>query len=63
MKRKIFNLFITMLAVAGVVIFVGAVGMCDYTVEVGKHYPLLQTIMLMVVSGILCLPAIIREVC
>lgn len=63
MKRKIFNLFITMLAVAGIVIFVGAVGMCDYTVEVGKHYPLLQTIMLMFVSGILCLPAIIREVC
>ena len=62
MKRKIFNLFITMLAVAGVVVFVGAVGMCDYTVEVGKHYPLLQTIMLMVVSGILCLPAIIRGV-
>lgn len=62
MKRKLLNLFITALAVVGVVVFVGAVGTMDYMVEVGKHYSLFNTLRTMFVGGVLCLPAVVRQV-
>ena len=62
MKRKILNLFITLLAVVGVFVVIGAVGTMDYMVDIGRHYSLFNTARTMIVGIVMCLPAIIRQV-
>lgn len=62
MKLKILNTLVTMLAVVGVFIAIGAVGTCDYMVETGQYYPLSQTIKTLLFGCSLTIPAIVREV-
>ena len=60
--RKIFNAAITVLAVVGFFIFMGAIGTMDFMVEQKIDYPMIASVRT-AVPGLLCmLPAIIREV-
>ena len=62
MKLKIFNAFVTMLAVIGFFVFIGAVGNMDYMVEIGQDYPLIDTLRTIILGVLLILPAVVREV-
>ena len=62
MKLKIFNWLITLLAVFGVIMFVGAVGKMDYMVEVGMDYPIIETIKTIGIGILMVIPAVVREV-
>lgn len=62
MKLKIFNLFVTALAVLGFFVFIGAVGTMDYMVEIGQDYPLIETVKTICLGCLLILPAVVREV-
>lgn len=62
MKLKIFNIVLTVLAVVGFFIIMGAVGTMDFMVEQKIYYPMSNTIKTAVVGTIMMLPAIIREV-
>ena len=62
MKLKIFNYFITMLAIVGVFVIIGSAGTLDYMVSIGKEYPLWKTVLTALAGVIMILPAVIREV-
>ena len=62
MKSKLLNLCITLLAVIGVIICVGAVGTMDYMTELGRDYPLINTIKTTLLGIAFICPAVIREV-
>lgn len=62
MKLKIFNIVLTVLAVVGFFIIMGAVGTMDFMVEQKVDYPMVNTIKTVVIGMIMMLPAIIREV-
>ena len=57
--RKIFETVLKVLAVAGIIIFIGGVGTMDYMVTVGKHYPLMYTLLTLLIGFILVIPAIL----
>ena len=62
MMHKVFDWVVTILAVVGFFIFMGAVGTMDIMVEKKIDYPLLNTIKT-ALPGLLCMiPAIVREV-
>ncbi len=56
--RKTINRIITVLAVVGVIIIIGAVGKCDQV----DSYPLIEGIKTILIGCALGLPAFIREV-
>ena len=56
--RKTINRIITVLAVVGVIIIIGAVGKCDQV----DSYPLIEGIKTILIGCVLGLPAFIREV-
>lgn len=62
MVRKILDGVVSILAVAGFFIFVGAVGTMDVMVEQKIDYPMIDTIRTLVPGLLLMVPAIIREV-
>lgn len=62
MKHKLFNLFITLLAIAGIFVIIGAVGKMDYMVSTYQPYPLINTVKTLLTGMLMCLPAIVREV-
>ena len=62
MKRQIFNYCITALAVLGIFVILGGVGTMDYMVEIGKNYPLSNTIRTIAIGVLMLLPAVVREV-
>ena len=62
MKRKIFNGFITILAIIGFFVIIGGVGTMDYMATIGEHYPLIETLKTMMVGFLFVLPAVVREV-
>lgn len=62
MKRKFLDGAITILAVVGFFVFIGAVGTMDFMVEQRINYPISNTIRTAVPGLLLMLPAIIREV-
>lgn len=56
--RKTMNRVITVLAIVGVVIIIGAVGKCDQV----DSYPLIEGVKTVLFGSLLGLPAFIREV-
>ena len=62
MKQRIVNVFVTVLAIVGIFIFLGAIGNMDYSVEVGIEYPLIDTIKMLFVGLSMTVPAVVREV-
>lgn len=62
MKLKIFNIVLTVLAVVGFFIIMGAVGTMDFMVEQKVNYPMVNTIKTVAIGMIMMVPAIIREV-
>ena len=60
--KQLLNKGITLLAVIGVIVIIGALGNVDYLTTVGKDYSLITTIKSVVVGILLIVPAIIREV-
>ena len=62
MKQRIVNVFVTVLAIVGIFIFLGAIGNMDYSVEVGIEYPLIDTIKMLFAGLAMTVPAVIREV-
>ena len=62
MKLKIFNIVLTVLAVVGFFIIMGAVGTMDFMVEQKVNYPMANTIKTVAIGMIMMVPAIIREV-
>ena len=61
MKRFI-NVIVTVSAIVGIVIFIGAVGNMDYMVTIGQDYPLVDTVKMLFAGFVCVIPAIIREV-
>lgn len=61
METRIINRIITIMAVIGVIIFIGAVGHSDYMSECHKYYPLSSTVKNMLFGMLLIVPAIIRN--
>lgn len=61
MKLKIFNFIITIMAIISVLIFIGAIGALDYSVEIGQEYSFINTIKLTILSVLFVLPAIVRD--
>lgn len=57
-----FDWVVTILAVVGFFIFIGAVGTMDFMVEREVNYPMINTIKTAVPGLLMMLPAIIREV-
>ncbi len=62
MKLKIFNRIISILALVGIFVIIGAVGNVDYMVAIGKDYPLWKTCVTTLIGVIMLIPAVIREV-
>ena len=62
MKLKIFNSLITILAILGIFVIIGAVGKVDYMVSIGVDYPLWKICLTTLVGFIMIVPALIREV-
>ena len=50
MKLNVLDKVINLLAVVGIFILIGAVGTCDYMVEIGEYYPLIETVKLIGLS-------------
>lgn len=62
MKLKILNAVLTVLTVIGIFVIIGAVGSCDYAVEMGMDLPLSKTLTSLLL-GVSCLASnIIRGV-
>ena len=59
---KILNYSVTILAVLGVLLFIGTVGNVDYYVEMGQCYPFSVAVKQFIIAILMCMPAIIREV-
>lgn len=59
--KKVVDAIITISAIMGVIIYVGAVGTMDYKVEMREYYPMYKTLLTMGVGVIMVLPAIIRR--
>lgn len=59
--KQLLNKGITLLAIIGVIVIIGALGNVDYLTTVGKDYNLSVTIKSVVVGILLTVPAIIRE--
>ena len=59
---KTINTIITISAVIGIIIIIGAIGHCDYLFEMGKEVSLLEFAKTTLVGCIFALPAFIREV-
>lgn len=63
MKLKNYiNMGITISAIIGVIIFIGAVGTSDYMDELGLYYPLIKVVKTFLVGVLMGVPALIREV-
>lgn len=62
MKKKTVDRIITVLACVGILLLIGSAGNADYATEVGEHYPLIDSVKLIVAGIIMLLPAILREV-
>lgn len=59
--RRFVNYLITVCAVVGVIVIILAVNKMDYMVEIGKNYPLRDTIKT-TMAGMMCmLPSAIRR--
>ena len=61
-KLGVINWLVTLLAIIGMFIIIGAVGTMDYMVTIGKEYPMCETVKTSMVGIIMIAPAIIREV-
>lgn len=62
MGAKILDYTITVLAVIGVILIIGAVGSSDYAEEIGQNLSTLAIIKTMIFGLLLTAPAIIRGV-
>lgn len=62
MKSKIIHYLISMLAVVGIVVVLGAVGSSDYAVEVVTDLPLWSTVKMLLLGVSFMTPAFLREV-
>lgn len=60
--RKTTNTIITVSAIIGFIIIIGAVGHCDYLFEMGSDVSILEFVRTTLVGCIFALPAFIREV-
>ena len=59
--KKLFNTVITVAAVVGVVLYIGAVGTMDYKTTIGEYYPIRKTLITMGTGFALTVPAIVRR--
>lgn len=59
---KSLNFLINVMACIGIFLLIGAVGTCDYMVEIGEYYPLSETIKLLFIAFLFEIPIIVREV-
>lgn len=57
--RKVLEIVLKVLAIAGILIFIGGVGTMDYMVTVHRHYPLIKTILTLLIGIVLVIPAIL----
>lgn len=62
MVRKILDGVITILAVVGFFVFMGAVGTMDFMVEQKIDYPMIDTVKTAIPGLLLMVPSIVREV-
>lgn len=62
MRTRTLNKLITILAIIGVLLFIGTVGNVDYYVEMHENYPFSVALKQFIIAFLLCVPAIIREV-
>lgn len=62
MKSKIIHYLISVLAVVGIIVVLGAVGSSDYAVEIGTDLPLWSTVKMLLLGVSFMTPAFLREV-
>ena len=59
---KTINTIITISAVIGIIIIIGAIGQCDYLLQIGEELSLSAFAKTTLVGCVFALPAFIREV-